>query len=1169
MISKSRLAQARALAASVREHEPTAEMTVLVSDEVDGYFDASAEPFRVLTLAELQAHGAVPAGASLLEMAARYDPMELACALKPWLLRWQLERDTHAVCLDSDMQVYAPLAPLVDRLGDHSVALTPHLRSPLPPDGEQPDHLAIALAGAHNAGFLAVRAGRETEDALRWLCDRLWTECRDDPPRGLVWDQRWLDLLPGLFASVTLLHDPAWNAAYWTAATSRFELVEGQLTVDGAPVRCFHFSGYDPDWPERLSRFDGRIRLAQQPALRAICDRYGEVLEAHGRRECESWPYGWATLPSGVELTPLLRGLWDRARQEGAVDEAPFSPCGEAAFAEWLRAEQPGIDGRGLSRYLVALHAARVDLRERLPDPQRADRDAFLDWAGEQARRHPGGDVARFAGLPAPAARRPGLRDLPPGESLQAERGEVVVCIPLFGAPAEFSECLHSVLAHTPADVRVLIADDASPDPALRALVGEMVGPDTNREVAYLRQPANLGFPENVNAAFAAAAPADVIVLNSDCVVSEGWVEGLRRAAYSDGPIATASAMTNHGTILSLPERNRPVPAIPQTQTAQEVARAVARLSLRLYPRLPTAIGHCMYVRRQALDLVGDFDATFSPGYGEEVDFSQRCLLHGLSHVAADDVFVLHHAGASLSEDGSVNPVQRRHEQILNARYPYYERMQTAAAASDAGRLARAVAIDSLGLAGMEVTIDGRCLGPVTTGTQVHVLELVVVLSRIGEVGLRVIVPRDIGEHPAGVLAGLSGVRSIFADELHPGMPKSAVAHRPFQVSSEEDLEVLRWAADRCVLTHHDLIAYRNPGYFPGYPQWEGYRSVTRRAMALADLVVFVSHHAAQDALSEDLIDPARVRVVHNGVDHTRASMTAAEAPPPRAEGLDERPFLLCLGTDFRHKNRVFAISLLAALRAEHGFSGCLVLAGPRVSHGSSSGEEAAMLAAAPQLAEHVVRLPAVSEAEKEWLLQHAEAFVYPTTIEGFGLPPFEAADHGLPSLFAAHTALAETLPSGLATLVPWDARASASRVAALLADADARARHVAAIRAAGRRFNWRATGTHLNHVYREATVLPAREARAIATEATALEHERRELQRRYDELWPAYSDHARRLMGPEGLLDIDTQRSLRAVAERRAARALVFRPLRFLYRVGRRLGGRRPPRQADADRDA
>src|ERR1041385_6290033 len=133
--------------------------------------------------------------------------------------------------------------------------------------------------------------------------------------------------------------------------------------------------------------------------------------------------------------------------------------------------------------------------------------------------------------------------------------------------------------------------------------------------------------PSATHTGCVAAAPADVVVLNSDCVVAEGWLQGLRRAAYSDALVATASALTNHGTILSVPERNRPQPGIPQDQTLAHTAGAVRSFSLRFYPHLPTAIGHCMYIRRQALDLVGQFDLAFSPGYGEEVDFSQRCVL--------------------------------------------------------------------------------------------------------------------------------------------------------------------------------------------------------------------------------------------------------------------------------------------------------------------------------------------------------------------------------------------------------------------------------------------------------------------------------------------------------------------------------------------------------------
>ena len=544
----------------------------------------------------------------------------------------------------------------------------------------------------------------------------------------------------------------------------------------------------------------------------------------------------------------------------------------------------------------------------------------------------------------------PGCDELPPGATLGAKRGEAVVCIPVYGAQEQFAECLTSVLAHTPADVPIMIADDASPDPAIRAFVYSLED-QFQHQVSYLRQPVNLGFPGNVNAAFAAAAPADVVVLNSDCVVAAGWFEGLRRAALSDALVATASALTNHGTILSVPERNRPQAGIPQGQDLAHAASAVLEQSLRFYPHLPTAIGHCMYVRRDALDLVGAFDLAFSPGYGEEVDFSQRCLLHGLVHVAADDVFVLHHAGSSLAEDGVANPVQKEHDRIIDARYPYYQRAQTAASTTSLGRLPRAIGSARRAFTGLTVTIDGRCLGPLVTGTQVHTMELIRALDATGQVGVRVIVQPDLGTYAAREFASRPHIQLVPHTDVHPHMDRTDVAHRPYQVSNANDLLMLRCAGDRQVITQQDLIAYRNPGYFPGYSQWDRYQRLTSRALALADIVVFFSHHAAQDALSEDLVDPGRVRVVYIGVDHAAPPPSGGPQPPRDVEELSQGPYLLCLGTDFRHKNRVFALRLLQALRDDHGWDGKLVLAGPRVADGSSAGEEAAYLAKQPELA--------------------------------------------------------------------------------------------------------------------------------------------------------------------------------------------------------------------------
>jgi GT2 family glycosyltransferase/glycosyltransferase involved in cell wall biosynthesis len=1142
VINRSWVAHARALAESLGAHEPNASLSVLIVDPIEGFIDAAQEPFEVLRPADV----GIPA---FDEMSVRYDVAELCTALKPWVMLHVLAGDELALHLDSDIRVYAPLDGLIDLLESHPVVLTPHLLDELPDDGRLPSELSILLAGAYNAGMIAARPGAASTALLEWWCDRLRTGSRLDAAHGLVFDQRWADLIPGLVESVGIWRDPGVNFGYWRAATSHVERDGERVVVDGKPLRSMHFTGFDPARPERLSRYDARVSLDREPVLRELCEQFALQLDKHGHTDTSRWPYGYGRMAGGAKLTRQLRDLWDRAHREGALTETPFNHDGEQAFLEWLAQPEEGIAGDPLNRYLSFLHAGDPDLARRFPEPFGSDRAAYLAWADEQAERHPAAVIALLRARPN-ASRAAGLRELTPGELLGAEREETVVCIPVYGAPGLFAECLTSVLAHTPADVRILIADDASPDPAIHAFVVSLRD-NLEHEVSYLRQPQNLGFPGNVNTAFAAAAPADVVVLNSDCVVAAGWLGGLRRAAYADGLVATASALTNHGTILSVPERNRPQAGIPQDQSLAHLASAVLAQSLRVYPELPTAVGHCMYVRRRALELVGDFDSAFSPGYGEEVDFSQRCVLHGLRHVAADDVFVLHHAGGSFAEDGETNPIQEEHDRVIEARYPYYERAVREASSATFGRLPRAIASARRAIKGLTVTIDGRCLGPTATGTQVHTLEMIKAMHATQRIGLTVIVPPDLGGYAERELAALADVRLIPHTDVHPKMDKTDVAHRPYQVSNTNDLLVLRCAGERQVITHQDLIAYRNPGYFPGYPQWECYRRLTRHALAAADRVVFFSNHAAQDAVREDLVGPDRSQVVYIGVDH---STPLSEERRP--EGLDslQEPFLLCLGTDFRHKNRVFALRLLEALRTEHSFAGNLVFAGPRVAFGSSAGEEAAYLARRPELTMAVTTLPAVDEAEKAWLMNHCSALLYPTTHEGFGLMPFEAADHDRPCLFASQTALAEILPSEFATLVAWDPSASAKRVSALLSRPEAVAEHVRGIRRAGERFTWQSAAESVIDIYWAAAAAPAREAARLVEEQARIEADREEAERKYNELWLSLTPDARVLAAPGGLLSPSEQQVLAAAMTRPLARKLLLAPMKITRRI-RHLG--------------
>ena len=749
------------------------------------------------------------------------------------------------------------------------------------------------------------------------------------------------------------------------------------------------------------------------------------------------------------------------------------------------------------------------------------------------------------------------LTRIEPGASLALSREQPVVCVPVFGGFEAYVQCIQSVFAHTPKDVPILVADDASSDERIVRLLEELDAKNVlDHDVHYLRQPQNVGFVANVNAAIGSTAPADLVILNSDCVVSAGWLEGLREAAYADSRTATASALTNHGTILSVPERNAPSPSLQQGLTIAEAARVVRERALRLRPEVPTALGHCFYVRRSALELVGDLDERFSPGYGEEVDFSQRCLLHGLKHVVADDVFVFHKGKVSFTDEATA--LQEEHEDVIAERYPYYHDAVHELASAETGTLARAIGVARRALCGLTVTIDGRILGPHLMGTQLVVLELVWALAQRRDVQLRVVVPRNLGDYAKELLDDLTGVELLAVDEVDTAL-RSDVAHRPYQASAPGDLELLSALGDRVVISHLDLIAYDNPGYFADFADWDRYRSLTREALSFADRVVFISATAAAEAQAAELIDDEHLAVVHPGTDH---QLAALGRPPERPRGVDEAAegFLLVLGTDYRHKNRLFALRLFAELRREHGWTGKLVLAGPRVPFGSSVPDEASFLAENPELAEDVSYLGAIGESEKSWLLERAGAVVYPSTYEGFGLVPFEAATSGVPCLFAPVTSLLEVLPAELARLVPWDAAASARNATGIL-DGDGRESLVSGLQKAAKAYTWAGTAEQTVAVYEDAIAAPSRPLRSRSLDIASVENRLELLEKRaerseeqYAELVEAIGEDGLSLVGPNGVLPHDLRRPLLAIAVRPWLRGPILGTLRLPYRLMYRL---------------
>ncbi|MEA2191694.1 MAG: hypothetical protein QOI73_1815, partial [Solirubrobacteraceae bacterium] len=378
IIAKNYVAQARVLARSLAEHHPEARMHVLVVDDYDGYIEPDAEPFGVVTPAQLEIAG-------FERMVVMYDVLELSTAVKPWLMRWLLARspDGTAVYLDPDMRVYAPLHDVFEAVRRHRLVLSPHCLDPIPRDGKRPSEQDILMAGAYNLGFIGIGSGAFADELLAWWSERLETDCLIDPARGFFVDQRWIDLVPGMAHSFHLLRDRGFNVAYWNlSARPISRSADGAWRAGEVALRLFHFSGFDGARPSELSTHQTRLDLAEHPDLAALCDDYAGALRAAGADEALRWPYTYAATASGMPVDGAIRSVHRKLALAGEPVPAIFEPGQEPALLERLNAPAPAADGgnAGITVYLAALHETREDLGRAFPRLAHGDAVHYLTW---------------------------------------------------------------------------------------------------------------------------------------------------------------------------------------------------------------------------------------------------------------------------------------------------------------------------------------------------------------------------------------------------------------------------------------------------------------------------------------------------------------------------------------------------------------------------------------------------------------------------------------------------------------------------------------------------------------------------------------------------------------------------------------------------------------------
>lgn len=243
------------------------------------------------------------------------------------------------------------------------------------------------------------------------------------------------------------------------------------------------------------------------------------------------------------------------------------------------------------------------------------------------------------------------------------------IIIPVYNAYECLIECVDSVLRNTDLkNNRLILINDQSTDERIAKLLKKYQ--KEHKEFVILENDVNKGFVGTVNVGMKVSKENDVLLLNSDTIVTPHWLDNIKKCAYSGEKVATVTPLSNNATMASVPipfKKNE----LAEGYSVDKMASIVEECSYLDYPDLPTGHGFCLYIKREVLDKLGFFDEeTFGKGYGEENDFCFRCLDIGYRNILCDNVYIYHKESQSFS-DSKIALMKSGGEKLRN-RYPEY-----------------------------------------------------------------------------------------------------------------------------------------------------------------------------------------------------------------------------------------------------------------------------------------------------------------------------------------------------------------------------------------------------------------------------------------------------------------------------------------------------------------
>jgi GT2 family glycosyltransferase/lipopolysaccharide biosynthesis protein len=243
---------------------------------------------------------------------------------------------------------------------------------------------------------------------------------------------------------------------------------------------------------------------------------------------------------------------------------------------------------------------------------------------------------------------------------------DVVVCV--HNSPDDVARCLHSLALARDSRTRIVIVDDGSAS-STQAIIDRHIAKHPTD--VLVRHETAQGYTKSANVGMRVSRAEYVILLNSDTIVPEGWVESLVRAGESDPKVGIVGPLSNAASWQSVPTTvhssgDYAVNDLPTWMSIDDIANACARMPAELVYPCQIVNGFCFAIKRQVIDQIGYMDeSAFPQGYGEESDYCFRLAQVGLSCGFTLSTYVYHAKSKSFNHERRKVLSQQGWEQLI------------------------------------------------------------------------------------------------------------------------------------------------------------------------------------------------------------------------------------------------------------------------------------------------------------------------------------------------------------------------------------------------------------------------------------------------------------------------------------------------------------------------